>query len=219
MLVTGTTGGIGSAVKAAAAARGHDVVDFNRADFDALLSGPRPPFPDGPFDALAFCTGTCPVRPAALTSDELFAETLRVNCGHFLSLMRRIVAEKLYNPDGFRAVAVSSVSAVEGWAGGAAYCASKGALSALCRALDAELATKRISVRALEPRYVKTKMFDACAGRMGVDPALAMDPADFAREILETVENIRRQKNDSALRAEPLRRQRQHEAGEDTLPG
>ena len=58
-----------------------------------------------------------------------------------------------------------------------------------CRALDAELATKRISVRALEPRYVKTKMFDSCAGRMGVDPALAMDPADFANEILEEIEN------------------------------
>ena len=81
------------------------------------------------------------------------------------------------------------MSATEGWAGGAAYCASKGALSALCRALDAELAPKRISVRALEPRYVKTKMFDDCAGRMGVDPSLAMDPADFANKALDTLEN------------------------------
>ena len=189
IIVTGTTGGIGGAVKAAAISRGHEVADFNRAGFDALASGPGAPFPvQGQFDAIAFCTGTCPVRPAALTSDELLAETVRVNCGLFLSLMRRIVADRRYAPSGMRAVAVSSVSATEGWPGGAAYCASKGALSAMCRALDAELAPKRICVRALEPRYVKTKMFDSCAGRMGVDPSLAQDPAEFAKEILNVLE-------------------------------
>ncbi len=172
-----------------ALARGHDVVAFNRADFDALAGAPRAPFPaDGPFDAVAFCSGTCPVRPAALTSDELFAETLRVNCGLFLALMRRIVADRLYAPTGLRAVAISSVSAAEGWPGGAAYCASKGALSALCRALDAELAPKGISVRALEPRYVKTRMFDECAGRMGADPSLARAPEDFAGDVLAAIE-------------------------------
>ena len=189
VLVTGTTGGIGGAVASAALARGHDVVAFNRAEFDALASAPRAPFPvDGQFDAVAFCTGTCPVRPAALTSDELFAETLRVNCGLFLALMRRIVADRLYAPTGLRAVAISSVSAAEGWPGGAAYCASKGALSALCRALDAELAPKGISVRALEPRYVKTRMFDECAGRMGADPSLARAPEDFAGDVLAAIE-------------------------------
>ena len=189
IIVTGTTGGIGGAVKTAAISRGHEVVDFNRDEFGAIDSDQRAPFPaEGPFDAVAFCTGTCPVRPVALTSDALLAETVRVNCGLFLSLMRRIVADRIAGPGGLRAVAVSSVSATEGWAGGAAYCASKGALSALCRALDAELAPKRISVRALEPRYVKTRMFDDCAGRMGVDPVLAIDPAVFADEILDTLE-------------------------------
>ena len=190
IIVTGTTGGIGGAVKAAALSRGPDVVEINRAEFATIDSDQRAPFPaDGVFDAVAFCTGTCPVRPVALTSDALLAETMRINCGLFLSLMRRIVADKLAGVGGLRAVAVSSVSATEGWAGGAAYCASKGALSALCRALDAELAPKRISVRALEPRYVRTRMFDSCAGRMGVDPAFAMDPADFANEILDAIEN------------------------------
>ena len=186
VLVTGTTGGIGGAVASAARSRGHEVAAFNRPEFDALLSGPGAPFPaEGPFDALVFCTGTCPVRPAALTTDELFAETFRVNCGLFLSLVRRIVADRLYASSGLRVVAVSSSSATEGWPGGAAYCASKGALSALCRALDAELSPKGVSVRALEPRWVRTRMFYDCAGRMGVDPALARDPADFAEEVLQ----------------------------------
>ena len=190
IIVTGTTGGIGGAVKAAALLRGHEVVEFNRAEFDVISFGQRAPVPvSGTFDAVAFCTGTCPVRPAALTSDELLAETVRVNCGLFLALMRRIVADRLAGPGGLRAVAVSSVSATEGWAGGAAYCASKGALSALCRALDVELAPKCISVCALEPRYVKTKMFDSCAGRMGVDSSLAIDPNDFASEIIDMLEH------------------------------
>ena len=181
ILVTGTTGGIGGAVKRVALSAGHAVAEVNRGDFDALDASLAP---RAPFDALVFATGTCPVRPLGTMTDEEFEEVFRVNCGLFVRLMREVVRAKLNNPKGMRVVAISSVSAVEGWAGGAAYCASKGALSAVCRALDAELKPRGISVVALEPRYVKTRMFDDCAGRMGVDPALARDPDDFAREIL-----------------------------------
>ena len=176
ILITGTTGGIGGAVKRAALAAGHTVVEVNRGDFNALL--------DGPFDAVVFATGMCPVKPLTLLSEAEFGETVSVNCGLFVKLMRRLVAEKLQGPKGMRVVAISSVSATEGWAGGAAYCASKGALSAVCRAFDAELKPRKISVVALEPRYVKTRMFDQCAGRMGVDPALAQSPDALAAEIL-----------------------------------
>ena len=181
ILVTGTTGGIGGAVKRAALAAGHSVLEVNRGDFDSLDAALAP---HTPLDALVFATGTCPVRPLTAMTDAEFAETFRVNCGLFVKLMRQVVAGKLNNPKGMRVVAVSSVSAVEGWAGGAAYCASKGALSAVCRALDAELKPRGVSVTALEPRYVKTRMFDACAGRMGVDPALAQSPDALAAEIL-----------------------------------
>lgn len=180
ILVSSTTGGIGSAVKRVAEAAGHEVVAVNRGGFDSPL--------DGPFDGFVFATGICPVTPLVRLSDGAFAETLAINCGLFVKLMRRLVTENLVAPAGLRAVAVSSVSATEGWAGGAAYCASKGALSAVCRALDAELKGRGISVVALEPRYVKTKMFDACAGRMGVDPSQVRDPDDFAREILAEVQ-------------------------------
>ena len=188
VVITGTTGGIGGAVKRAALAAGLEVVEVNRGEWEAvdvhLTSGRDSASPPGGLDAVVFATGSCPVKPFALTSDALFEETLRVNCGLFVKLMRHVVAEKLYNPKGMKVVAISSVSATEGWAGGAAYCASKGALSAVCRALDAELKPKGISVVALEPRHVKTRMFDACAGRMGIDPALAQSPDALAAEIL-----------------------------------
>lgn len=181
ILVTGTTGGIGAAVKAAALTHGHEVLELNRGGFEAPLRAVAP------LSAFVFCTGVCPVRPVALTADELLMETLRVNCGLFLRVMRQIVAAKIYDRSGMRALAVSSVSATEGWPGGAAYCASKGALSAMCRAMDAELRAKGISVRAVEPRHVKTRMFDACAGRMGVPASEARDPAELAEEILAEV--------------------------------
>lgn len=186
IVITGTTGGIGGAVKAAAIAAGHVVVEINRDDFDS------PEFPEslkaGGIDALVFASGVCPVKQMTLTDDETALETFRVNALIFLRLMRRLVSGRLYSTSGMSVIAVSSVSAVEGWPGGVAYCASKGALSAMCRAMDAELKSKRISVKAIEPRYVKTAMFDRCAGRMGVDPALAVDPADLAGEILSSLE-------------------------------
>ena len=182
--MTGTTGGIGGAVKNAAKARGWDVVELNRADWKTLEGMEL----SGEFDGVVFATGTCPVKPLTMTSDDEFAETLEVNCGLFVKLMRKIVKERLYSADGMNVIAVSSVSATEGWAGGSAYCASKGALSAVCRALDAELKQKRISVTAIEPRYVRTRMFEACAGRMGVDPAAAQLPEALAADILKQLQ-------------------------------
>ena len=176
ILVTGTTGGIGGAVSRAAADAGHEVVAVNRGDFDSFAA-------DG-IEAAVFASGVCPVKPLTLLSDAEIQETFDVNCALFIRLMRRLVKERMFAPSGAKVIAVSSVSAVEGWPGGAAYCASKGALSAVCRALDAELGQKRISVAAIEPRHVKTAMFDRLAGRMGTDPSLAVPPGKLAEEIL-----------------------------------
>jgi short-subunit dehydrogenase len=187
ILITGTSGGIGGALKRAASAAGHEIVELNRdgfADLAAFLPSGTPPL-----DALVFASGVCTVKPFTLMTDEEFSGAFAVNCGLFVKLLRHVVKSLLYSPRGMKALAVSSVSAVEGWAGGAAYCASKGALSAVCRALDAELATRRISVRALEPRHVRTAMFERCAGRMGTDPASALDPELFAQNVISMLEN------------------------------
>lgn len=178
VLITGTTGGIGSAVRQAALNSGCQVVEVNRADFETLERI------EGTFDGVVFSTGMCPVRPITLMDEADFAETMRVNCTLFWRLVKALVKGRHCGTK-MKVIAVSSVSAVEGWPGGSAYCASKGGLSALCRALDAELGPRGVSVTALEPRYVKTKMFDSCAGRMGVDPACAQNPDEFARKVIE----------------------------------
>lgn len=177
LLITGTTGGIGGAVKTAALKAGYEVEELNRGDDFAVL-------PEGVFDGVIFSTGMNEVKPVTLLSDESFEEMMRVNVGLFLKLVRAFVKGKHYL-SGSKIIAISSVSATEGWAGGVAYCASKGALSAMCRALNAELESRGVSVLALEPKYVNTRMFANTAGRMGVSAAEAQSAEEFALEILE----------------------------------
>lgn len=185
ILVTGASSGIGraTAVEASAlgarvvltarradeleatrrlcAGEGHLVVagDVTDASFvEGLLEKA------GRLDGLAHVAGACPIEPVTGFVASRAEEAMRVNCLSFVELMKRLA-----RPDrraaSFAAVAVSSVSAVVGWSGGAVYCASKGALSASVRALATELAPRGIRVNAVCPSNIRTPMFEAGAGR------------------------------------------------------
>ncbi len=160
-----------------------EVIDF--ADRDGLeLSLMRLFTEEGAFDGVVYSVGVCPVKPLAMESVESFEETMRVNCGGFMALMKSFSARGAHTASNAVAVAVSSISANKGWSGGAAYCASKGALSALARALNEELKTKGICVEAIEPSHVLTPMFENGAARMGVSRDCAEKPEDVAKRII-----------------------------------
>lgn len=191
MIITGATGGIGRAVAQLAASRGWQLTLISRtastlaADFPSaqLLSlDLAEPFELAEScDALVHCAGTCDVLPLAATSPAVLSRAFALHCIAFTQLVKCVRANGA-------AAAVSSVSATEGWAGGTAYCAAKGALSAAARALACELAPQQIRIKAFEPRYVLTPMFNACAGRMGVPASLAQAPAVLAEQILSWIE-------------------------------
>lgn len=197
LLIAGVTGGIGKAVRAEAEARGWECVGTGRregaaewmldfADRDGLEPALMRLFTaEGPFDGVVYCAGVCPVAPLSRLDVPSLSAVHLVNCDAFILLMKHFSRPGAFRKEGAAAVAVSSLSAVEGWAGGAAYCASKGALSAACRALNAELAPKKISVKAVEPGHVLTGMFRSTAGRMGVPESSARDPGSLAREIMD----------------------------------
>ncbi len=210
LLVAGASSGIGRAVALAAAERGarcvlvarredelertrammvnperHVVAQIDFADVDGRdLALMRLFTAEGPFDGVVYTVGVCPVTPLLRLDPAAFEATMRVNCGGFVALMRAFAARGAHAEKGAAAVAVSSVSAREGWAGGAAYCASKGALSAVARAMAVELAPKHIRVEAIEPAYVMTDMFRNGAARMGVPESAAVPPETVAADIL-----------------------------------
>lgn len=210
LFITGASSGIGRAVAVEAAKRGARCVlaarradelektrrmmeradeqvvrEVDFADHDGIeLELMRIFTEEGPFDGVVYCAGVCPVTPLARLDLAALEETMRVNCGGFVATMRAFAAKGAHAEKAW-SVAVSSVSATTGWAGGTAYCASKGALSAAARALAVELAPKGIKVTAIEPEYVLTDMFRRGAGRMGVPESKAESPETVAARLLD----------------------------------
>lgn len=117
----------------------------------------------GPLDGFVHAAGNGPAIPIGVASARLLDESMKVNYCAFMLLMQAFSKRK-FATAGFSAVAVSSISAEVGWAGGSLYSGSKGALSAAVRSLAMELAPKGTRVNAVCPGYVKTPLFDSVAG-------------------------------------------------------
>lgn len=125
----------------------------------------------GKLDGLVHAAGICPALPIGLMDDAAMVESVKANYFAFLTLMKYYSKRKYIN--GYlSAVAISSVSAEAGWAGGALYSGSKGALSAAVRALAVELAPKGVRVNAVCPSNIKTPMFDGLAGDLNDEVSL-----------------------------------------------
>ena len=192
ILVTGASSGIGRACAVCAAELGASVVMTGRRA-DALretlsmCAGSRHQIvagdissPDfvrgmaesaGKIDGLVHAAGIAPMCPVGMLGKDAVNLVMGVNYYSFLELMT-YYSKKKYRGERLSIVAVSSVSYAAGWAGGAAYCGSKGALSASIRALAMELAPKGIRVNAVCPSNIKTPLYDAGASDMNDEGAL-----------------------------------------------
>ena len=116
----------------------------------------------GPIDGLVHAAGVCSICPLGVVPRAQLEAAVKTNYYAFVELVK-CYSRSQFHGDGFSAVAVSSVSASAGWAGGAAYCGSKGAVSAAARALAVELAPKGIRVNTVSPSNIKTPMLSAAA--------------------------------------------------------
>ena len=192
ILVTGASSGIGRACAVCAAELGASVVMTGRRA-DALretlsmCAGAVHQFvagdissPDfvgglaesaGKIDGLVHAAGIAPMCPAGMLDKDTVDSVMGVNYYSFLELMK-CYSKKKHRGERLSVVAVSSVSYAAGWAGGVAYCGSKGALSASVRALAMELAPKGIRVNAVCPSNIKTPLYDAGASDMNGEDAL-----------------------------------------------
>ena len=185
-LVTGAMGGLGTAICQELAKAGHKVVASYHPQFDnkeewlkemaavgfndfVCVAGDISSWDDcvkmvaeaeasaGPVDIL--------VNNAGITRDRMFAKMERdgwdaVIGTNLTSLfnMTKQVSSKMAERGRGRIINISSVNGLKGQAGQTNYSAAKAGVIGFSKALAAELATKGVTVNAICPGYVATKM-------------------------------------------------------------
>jgi acetoacetyl-CoA reductase len=188
-LVTGAMGGLGTAICQALARAGHTVVAAYHPQFDnkdrwmkeqeaAGFKGFIPVSGDvtdlgsvqvmvaeaeqkaGPVDIL--------VNNAGITCDKMFARmereqwdaVINTNLTSLFNVTKQVSARMVERGWG-RIINISSVNGVRGQAGQTNYSAAKAGVIGFTKALAQELATKNVTVNAIAPGYIATKMLTA----------------------------------------------------------
>ncbi|MDR1848492.1 MAG: acetoacetyl-CoA reductase [Zoogloeaceae bacterium] len=185
-LVTGAMGGLGTAICQSLAKAGHKVVAayFHHADNhdEWLAEQAAAGFKDfiavpgdvsdlasvqamvaeaeqkaGPIDIL--------VNNAGITRDKMFAKmereqwdaVINTNLTSLFNVTKQVSAKMAERGWG-RIINISSINGVKGQAGQANYSAAKAGVIGFTKALAQELANKGVTVNAIAPGYVATKM-------------------------------------------------------------
>jgi len=185
-LVTGAMGGLGTAICQELAKAGHKVVAAYHPQFDnkeewrktmtaagfndfVCVAGDVASWDDcvkmvaeaeasaGPVDIL--------VNNAGITRDRMFAKMERDGWDAVISTnltslfnMTKQVSAKMAERGWGRIINISSVNGLKGQAGQTNYSAAKAGVIGFSKALAAELAAKGVTVNAICPGYVATKM-------------------------------------------------------------
>jgi 3-oxoacyl-[acyl-carrier protein] reductase len=184
-LVTGASGGLGSAIAQALskqgarlAVSGSNVEKLEK--FRASLGGDHVALPcnlsdgaavdalvpqavealGGKLDILVNNAGITRDNLAMRMKDEEWDEVLRVNLGAAFRLMRA-AAKPMMRARFGRIISVTSVVAVTGNPGQANYVAAKAGLIGLSKAMGQELATRGITVNCVAPGFMTSAMTDA----------------------------------------------------------
>ena len=185
-LVTGAMGGLGTAICQELAKAGHKVVAAYHPQFDNkdewLKEQAAAGFKDfvcvaGDVSVLEDCQkmvadaeAACGqvdilINNAGITRDRMFAKMKKegwdaVIATNLTSLfnMTKQVSAKMAERGWGRIVNISSVNGVKGQMGQTNYSAAKAGVIGFTKALAAEMATKGVTVNAITPGYVATKM-------------------------------------------------------------
>ena len=182
-LVTGASGGIGSAIARALAGQGarlalsgsnaekleafrgelggdHVALACDLADavqVDALV--PRAVEALGQLDILVNNAGVTRDNLAMRMKDEEWDTVIRVNLEAAFRLARAALKPMMRARFG-RIISITSVVGATGNPGQANYAASKGGLTAMSKALAAEVASRGITVNTIAPGFIRSAMTD-----------------------------------------------------------
>lgn len=185
-LVTGAMGGLGTAICQELAKAGHKIVAAYHPEFDKPEEWLREMSAAG-FTGLVCVAGdvanleSCAamvaeaeakagpidilVNNAGITRDRMFAKmeqaqwdaVISTNLTSLFNMTRQVSANMAARGWG-RIINISSVNGVKGQAGQTNYSAAKAGVIGFTKALAAELAAKGVTVNAIAPGYVATKM-------------------------------------------------------------
>ncbi len=182
-LVTGASGGIGSAVAKALAAQGATVAlsgtrevalnavaveipgavilpcDLSNAEaVDGLIPRAVEAL-GGTLDILVNNAGVTRDNLVMRMKDEEWSDVIRINLEAAFRLIRAASRPMMKARRG-RIITITSVVGTTGNAGQANYAASKGGLTAMSKALAQELASRNITVNCVAPGFITSPMTD-----------------------------------------------------------
>lgn len=163
----------GSALEAALRAAGGDA-RFLRADLgetgvsEKIADYGQAQF--GGIDILVNNAGVLHAGNAVNTSDAMFNETFAINVGAVFRLSRAVLPMMMTRGRG-AIVNIASEWGVNSENDYVAYCASKGAVVQMTRAMAVDHAAQNIRINSISPGEVHTEMVDAMLRDMGQTPA------------------------------------------------
>jgi len=188
VLVTGASGGIGSAIALQLGRDGFDVtlhyrnnaakadslaqeiiaaggsahtVSFDLADRDATQKTLEAEVEQhGAYWGVVCNAGVTADNTFAALSGEDWDRVINTNLGGFYNVLRPLIMPLVRLRDGGRVVTIASVSGIMGNRGQTNYSAAKAGVIGATKALAMELATRRITVNCVAPGPIETEMLD-----------------------------------------------------------
>lgn len=174
ILVTGASGGIGSAhlrrlaslkanviglVRDASKMAHIDEASYIEIDYNQDTSLENLCSSIDQLDGIVHCAGVVQPFPIKFLSEDKLNETMFINFDVPVKLTRLLLKKKKFNESASH-VFISSISADYPHKGGAAYASSKAALQAFSKVVALETSHLKMRANCISPAMIKTAMYD-----------------------------------------------------------